>query len=111
MTAFQTKFGLLLGFIGMCLFAGTLPPATRLAVSGFDPLFVTVARATRVMEARLTIEAVEIGADELAVLHANAGVIDEIGNAARGVDLVVRAVCGARFRLDDLDAILERPSL
>jgi hypothetical protein len=36
MTAFQTKFGLLLGFIGMCLFAGTLP-ATRLAVSGFDP--------------------------------------------------------------------------
>lgn len=45
MTAFQTKFGLLLGFIGMCLFAGTLP-ATQLAVSGFDPLFVTVARAT-----------------------------------------------------------------
>lgn len=28
----------------MCLFAGTLP-ATRLAVSGFDPLFLTVARA------------------------------------------------------------------
>lgn len=36
--------GLVLGFIGMCLWAGTLP-ATRLAVSGFDPLFVTVARA------------------------------------------------------------------
>ncbi len=34
----------MLGFIGMCLFAGTLP-ATRLAVSGFDPLFLTVARA------------------------------------------------------------------
>jgi drug/metabolite transporter (DMT)-like permease len=33
-----------LGFIGMCLFAGTLP-ATRLAVSEFDPLFLTVARA------------------------------------------------------------------
>jgi len=28
----------------MCLFAGTLP-ATRLALSGFDPLFLTVARA------------------------------------------------------------------
>ncbi len=28
----------------MCLFAGTLP-ATRLAVTGFDPLFLTVARA------------------------------------------------------------------
>jgi drug/metabolite transporter (DMT)-like permease len=36
---------LLLGFIGMCLFAGTLP-ATRLAVSGFDPMFLTVSRAT-----------------------------------------------------------------
>ena len=45
----------------------------------------------RVVEARLAIEAVEIGADELAVLHANAGIIDEIGHAARGVDLIVRA--------------------
>jgi len=38
------KLGIALGFIGMCLFAGTLP-ATRLAVIGFDPLFLTVARA------------------------------------------------------------------
>jgi drug/metabolite transporter (DMT)-like permease len=38
------RIGLLLGFIGVCLFAGTLP-ATRLAVSGFDPWFLTVARA------------------------------------------------------------------
>lgn len=38
------RFGLLLGFFGMRLFAGTLP-ATRLAVAGFDPLFLTVARA------------------------------------------------------------------
>ena len=44
MTASSKKLGLLLGFFGMCLFAGTLP-ATRLAVSGFDPLFLTVARA------------------------------------------------------------------
>jgi drug/metabolite transporter (DMT)-like permease len=43
-TTSHKKFGLLLGFIGMCLFAGTLP-ATRLAVSEFDPLFLTVARA------------------------------------------------------------------
>jgi drug/metabolite transporter (DMT)-like permease len=35
----------LLGFVGMCMFAGTLP-ATRLAVAGFDPFFLTVARAT-----------------------------------------------------------------
>jgi drug/metabolite transporter (DMT)-like permease len=40
----REKLGLFLGFIGMCLFAGTLP-ATRLAVIGFDPLFLTVARA------------------------------------------------------------------
>ena len=44
MTASHNRLGLLLGFVGMCLFAGTLP-ATRLAVSGFDPLFLTVARA------------------------------------------------------------------
>jgi drug/metabolite transporter (DMT)-like permease len=45
MTASREKLGLLLGFFGMCLFAGTLP-ATRLAVGGLDPLFLTVARAT-----------------------------------------------------------------
>ena len=44
MTPYHKNFGLLLGFLGMCLFAGTLP-ATRLALSGFDPLFLTVARA------------------------------------------------------------------
>ena len=44
MTNSREKLGLLLGFIGMCLFAGTLP-ATRLAVSGLDPLFLTAARA------------------------------------------------------------------
>ena len=44
MTTSRNQLGLLLGFFGMCLFAGTLP-ATRLAVSGFNPLFLTVARA------------------------------------------------------------------
>ena len=44
MTSYHKNFGLLLGFLGMCLFAGTLP-ATRLALLGFDPLFLTVARA------------------------------------------------------------------
>lgn len=44
MTTPREKFGLLLGFMGMSLFAGTLP-ATRAAVSGFDPIFLTVARA------------------------------------------------------------------
>lgn len=44
----------MLGFIGMCLFAGTLP-ATRLAVSGFDPLFLTVARAALAGSAALVV--------------------------------------------------------
>jgi drug/metabolite transporter (DMT)-like permease len=41
----RNQLGLLLGFVGVCLFAGTLP-ATRLAVTGLDPLFLTAARAT-----------------------------------------------------------------
>jgi drug/metabolite transporter (DMT)-like permease len=45
MTTSREKLGLLLGFFGTWLFAGTLP-ATRLAVTGFDPFFLTVARAT-----------------------------------------------------------------
>jgi drug/metabolite transporter (DMT)-like permease len=45
MIASRERLGLLLGFLGMCLFAGTLP-ATRLALRGFDPLFLTVARGT-----------------------------------------------------------------
>ncbi len=40
----REKLGLILGFVGMCMFAGTLP-ATRLAVSGFNPFFLTTARA------------------------------------------------------------------
>ena len=39
----REHFGLLLGFIGMAIFGGTLP-ATRLAVSGFDPLALTALR-------------------------------------------------------------------
>lgn len=54
MTASREKFGLLLGFIGMCLFAGTLP-ATRLAVAGFHPLFLTAARAALAGSAALIV--------------------------------------------------------
>ena len=53
-TTSHKKLGLLLGFLGMCLFAGTLP-ATRLAVSGFDPLFLTVARAALAGSAGLVV--------------------------------------------------------
>lgn len=45
MTGPRDTTGLLLAFFGMVLFAGTLP-ATRLAVQGFDPLFLTAARIT-----------------------------------------------------------------
>jgi drug/metabolite transporter (DMT)-like permease len=45
MIASRQKLGVLLGFFGMCLFAGTLP-ATRLALTGLDPLFLTAARGT-----------------------------------------------------------------
>lgn len=45
MTIPRQKLGLALGFAGVALFGGTLP-ATRLAVAGFDPLFLSAARAT-----------------------------------------------------------------
>lgn len=48
------RLGLLLGFLGMCLFAGTLP-ATRLAVAGLGPLFLTVARAALAGSAGLVV--------------------------------------------------------
>ena len=44
MQSSRTKLGLALGVAGTGLFAGTLP-ATRLAVAGLDPLFLTAARA------------------------------------------------------------------
>src|SRR5262249_37186998 len=62
----------------------------------------------RFVEPRLVVEAVQIGTDELAVLHTNAGIINEIRYAAGGIDLVIWTVTGARLGLDDLDAVLER---
>jgi drug/metabolite transporter (DMT)-like permease len=40
----RENYGLLLAFIGMLIFSGTVP-ATRLAVGGLDAFFVTAARA------------------------------------------------------------------
>jgi hypothetical protein len=37
------------------------------------------------VESRLTVEAIEIGADELAVLHANAGIINQKGTRPEGL--------------------------
>jgi len=41
----RASSGWLSGFIGVLIFSGSLP-ATRLAVTGFDPLFLTLARAS-----------------------------------------------------------------
>lgn len=41
----RTSEGWICGFLGVLIFSGSLP-ATRIAVSGFDPLFLTLARAT-----------------------------------------------------------------
>ncbi len=44
MLSSREKLGIALGSAGVCLFGGTLP-ATRLAVSAIDPMFLTAARA------------------------------------------------------------------
>jgi drug/metabolite transporter (DMT)-like permease len=54
MTTPREKLGLLLGFVGVVLFGGTLP-ATRIAVAGLDPWFVTTARAALAGAAALTL--------------------------------------------------------
>ena len=54
MTASRENLGLLLGVIGMCMFAGTLP-ATRLALLGLDPLFLTAARGSIAGSAALAV--------------------------------------------------------
>ena len=41
----RTTIGWINGFAGVLIFSGSLP-ATRVAVAGFDPLFLTLARAS-----------------------------------------------------------------
>jgi drug/metabolite transporter (DMT)-like permease len=41
----RETLGLLIGFVGVCIFAGTLP-FTRIAVEELDPWFVTAGRAS-----------------------------------------------------------------
>src|SRR5689334_14001473 len=50
---------------------------------------------------------VQIGADDLAVLHAETGVIDEAGHAPRRTDQIEGTVRKARLRRDDLDALFK----
>jgi hypothetical protein len=44
-TLSRERLGLLLGFVGMAIFGGTLP-ATRIAVSAIDPVALTAMRTT-----------------------------------------------------------------
>jgi hypothetical protein len=80
---------------------------TQTARRVFEPQVIPVGCTERIVESRLTVEAIEIGADELAVLHANAGIVNQKGHAARGIDLIVGTARGTRFRLDNLNAVLK----
>src|SRR5215468_2586551 len=59
------------------------------------------------METGRAIDGIEVGADELAVLHADAVVIDQIGHPTRRVDLVVGTADGACLGLENGNAIGE----
>jgi len=48
----------------------------------FQPKIRPIRCVRRIVKAWPTTEAVEIGADELAVFHADTGIIDQIGHAA-----------------------------
>src|SRR5262245_18150296 len=72
----------------------------------FQPKIRPVECSRHIVKARPSIEAVEIGADELAVFDADAAIVDQIGHATRGVDQIVGTATRACFRLDDLDAVL-----
>src|SRR5262249_37298335 len=77
------------------------------ARAGLEPAIGPIRFKQRVLEFGFAVEFVEIGADDLAILHADAGVVDEIRHAAGGVDLIVRAAPSTGFRLDDLDAVFQ----
>ena len=71
---------------------------TQTARRVFETQVIPVGCTERVVEPRLIIKAIEIGADELAVLHANAGIVNQKGHAASGIDLIVRAASSSFSR-------------
>ena len=71
---------------------------TQTARRVFETQVVPVRCTQRVVEPRLTVKAIEMGADELAVLHANAGIVNQKGHAASGIDLIVRAASSSFSR-------------
>ncbi len=72
---------------------------------GLKPAVRPIGCMERVMELRLPVETVEVGADELAVLHTHAHVVDQVGHAPGGVDLIVGTTRSARFRLEYFDVV------
>src|SRR5882672_6678390 len=63
--------------------------------------------AGRRIEGRRCVEVIQVGADEGGFLETDAVVTHEVGDAARRIDAVIRAVRNARLRDDDLDAALQ----
>src|SRR5258708_6640334 len=54
----------------------------------------------RIVEARHAVEAVEKGADKLAVFHADTGIVAPVGHAAGGIELIVGTAKQGGFRLE-----------
>ncbi len=55
---------------------------THVARRELKPLISPISSTSGIVEARLTIQAIEIGADELAILHGNAVIVDKIRHTA-----------------------------
>src|SRR5579859_5036132 len=72
-----------------------------------EPAIRPVRIIRRSMEAGLAVEAVEIRANDLAVLKANSGIINEVGHPAGRINLIIGTVDGARLGLDDFDAFTQ----
>ena len=58
-------------------------------------------------KSRLAVEMIEVGADDCGFFQADAVVTDEIGDATRWIDAVVRTVRQTCLRDDDFDATLQ----
>ena len=83
-------------------------PATRYSLIGATAILGELTSlGIRPRPSARTIERVEIGTDQLAVLQPEAGIVDQIGHAAGRIDGIVGTCDRARFRLDDGDTITE----
>src|SRR5262249_25157167 len=84
--------------------ADALAQAARASLA---PPITPIALARRAVKFRRAVETVEVGTNELAVLHADAVCVEEIGHPAGWIYLIIGTALLARLRRDDLDAILQ----